>query len=385
MKIAVLTTELAGYTNACLRSLFDLEDTELLVSRRRPVEAAPYDDEQFGWLDNQFTLDGASPDSALLLDRLERFRPDVLLVGSWHMRAYRAACRGFAARCLRVLFMDNPWLGTVRQWLGVAVAPWYIQRSFDAVFLPGERQEQFARRLGFRGPSIIRGAYSCDWDKFAAVHAARTRSGRIQPRRFLFVGRHVAEKGVDTLAAAYRAYSVSGGEPWPLDVYGVGPLSRVFEGLTGVIMHGFVQPSDLPGAFARAGCLVLPSRFDPWPLAVHEATSAGVPVLASSACGSSVELVQDGHNGLVFDPGSSQELHDVLARFSALPDAVRRAMSDSSFEMSKRFTPRQWAVHLRGRLEELSRARRNQPRSGVSDPSWRGTASPGGLAGPSDA
>jgi glycosyltransferase involved in cell wall biosynthesis len=358
MKVAILASELAGYTSACFKVLSGLVERQLFLCRRRAVAAAPFDDRQFGWCNDELTFDGAAPDAGLLLDRLERYQPDVLLVCSWHLPAYRAACRRFACRSVRVLFMDNPWLGTARQWLGVAIAPWYIQRSFDAVLLPGERQEQFARRLGFRGRTIIRGGLSCDRESFAAAYAARSGAGT-PPQSFLFVGRHAFEKGVDTLATAYKAYRARSDPSWTLDVYGVGPLTRVFQGLPGVTMHGFVQPAGLPDAFARAGCLVLPSRFDPWGVVIHEATSAGLPVLASSACGACVELIQDGHNGLLFEPGDAAELQTVLTRFSALPDAARRAMGDASFEISKRFTPRQWAVHLHGRLEELCRARRS--------------------------
>ncbi len=51
-----------------------------------------------------------------------------------------------------------------------------------------------------------------------------------------------------------------------------------------------------------------------WSLAIHEMTSAGLPILCSRQCGGSVELVQDGYNGLLFDAGDI----DTLAGFFQL-------------------------------------------------------------------
>jgi glycosyltransferase involved in cell wall biosynthesis len=63
-----------------------------------------------------------------------------------------------------------------------------------------------------------------------------------------------------------------------------------------------LQPSELKPVMAHAGAFVLASTFDPWPVVVLEAAASSLPILVSSACGSGVELVVEGVNGLRFDP-----------------------------------------------------------------------------------
>ena len=83
---------------------------------------------------------------------------------------------------------------------------------------------------------------------------------------------------------------------------GVGPLADTIGSIDGVDMLGFVQPDEMPSVFARAGCLVLPSRHEPWAVVIHEAASAGLPVVCTRACGASTRLVLDGLNGAVVSP-----------------------------------------------------------------------------------
>ena len=73
--------------------------------------------------------------------------------------------------------------------------------------------------------------------------------------------------------------------------------ARHLVGVHGVEMLGFVQPDDLPAVLERAGCLVLPSRFEPWGVVVHEAAAAGLPIVCTPVCGAATRLVLDGYNG----------------------------------------------------------------------------------------
>ena len=196
---------------------------------------------------------------------------------------------------------------------------------------------------------ILWGLYTCDHPAFASIAASR--SGDL-PERFLFTGRLVPEKGVDVLAAAYAAYCESSVEPWPLLVCGSGPLATAFRGVPHVEHLGFVQPGDIGSVYARAGCLVLPSRFEPWGVAIHEATSAGLPVICSSACGASSRLVLDGFNGAVVSAGDSGELAGALARI-ADPSTDRAALSRHSAALSRQYTPQRWAGYLTERVAWL--------------------------------
>ena len=90
-----------------------------------------------------------------LLRVLQRFAPDVTLIVGWDVDAYRRVARSMRSETIRVLCTDNQWLGTARQWLGIASSPWYLHGSFDRMFVPGERQRRFARQSSPRESTLV--------------------------------------------------------------------------------------------------------------------------------------------------------------------------------------------------------------------------------------
>lgn len=286
------------------------------------------------------------PDEELLLRQLEEFQPDVLIVNSWHIPVYMKAARKWRGRALRIVVMDHQWLGTPKQWLGRVTRQLFIQPAFDAAFLPGDEQAVFARHLGFEQHEIIVGLYSCD-DPFF--------TGPQDPPRnsFLFTGRLVEAKGVDVLAEAYRRYRASSADPWPLKVAGMGQLDAELKAIEGVELLGFVSPDDLPGVMQGSGCLVLPSRFEPWGVVLQEAAASGQAVICTSACGGASRLVLDGYNGRVVTADRVDELAAAMSWVTSADPEHRLAMSRRSSELARQYTPKRWAEHLTDRCLEL--------------------------------
>jgi glycosyltransferase involved in cell wall biosynthesis len=352
MKVAVLWTKLSGYLNSCLHALAQIPDVELLVSYEAPAADAPFRADQFRWLTNVYSYQG-SPRESGLLPLLRSFNPDLLVVASWHLPAYRAACRELQGRAVRVCCMDNQWEGTLKQWIGAATAPWFVQRLFDVAFVAGERQSVFAGKLGFSQDRIWRGLYACDLNRFAASYEYRRARNGQSSGSFLCVGRLSPEKGFDTLLAAYKLYREQQTNPWPLLVAGEGPLRKQLEGVPGVKLLGFIQPDELPDIFSRAGCFVLPSHWEPWGVAIHEAAASGLPIICTSSCGAAVHLVQDGDNGYLTESGNVQGLARAMRRFTNLDEPERKAMGEASHLLSLQFSPERWARYLHERSLEI--------------------------------
>jgi glycosyltransferase involved in cell wall biosynthesis len=342
MRILVLWTQLSGYMRACLDRLGQMPGVELHVVSMPPDPNATFEDHEVTpaaatcyWLTPTFDLPA-------LHDRLQ---PDLLVVCSWHIGIYRRVAR--RSRALRVLAMDNQWHGTVKQRLGVAVSPWLLRRTYDRALVPGDRAAQFASRLGFLQDAIWRGSYCGDVAAFLPDPHDRVSTRR----RFLVVGRLVAEKGADVLMDAYFRYRAAVAEPWSLTVCGTGPLASLVRNGPGVEHHGFVQPSELPRLFHDAGAFVLPSRFEPWGVVLHEACTAGLPIVSSSSCGAVPALVEDHWNGFVVEPGSVESLASALRRVHHLDNGQRDDMGRRSTEVARRYTPERWAQTLVARLE----------------------------------
>lgn len=353
MRIAVLWYGLSDYLNACLKELAAREGVELFVSHQQPVEAAPFAQDQFSWIENQIMW-RSDKELATLEDRLRQFAPDVLLFSGWAVPAYRNAAKKYSGKCLRVMGFDNCWLATRRQKLATLISPWYVRPLADFVWLPGERQATFAKKLGFRQQHILRGLYTCDQPKLESIYLSRTRNQSALPRAFVYVGRLVPEKGIATLVEAYEAYRKTCKDPWPLICCGTGPLRSQFENRPGIQIEGFLQPQALRAKLADAGCLVLPSNFEPWAVVVHEAAAAGFLILASESVGASVHLVQDAYNGYLFERGNASQLAALMADVTSLTDVQRNQMSQASHSLSLQFTPRRWADTLLQAAERFS-------------------------------
>lgn len=92
-----------------------------------------------------------------------------------------------------------------------------------------------------------------------------------------------------------------------LDIAAHGPLEREMEALAGDLgIAGAVRflgkRDDVPDLLAEADCFLLTSDYEGCPYTVLEAMAAGVPVVAARV-GGVPELVEDGVEGILFEPG----------------------------------------------------------------------------------
>ena len=344
VRIAIMWTQLSGYFNACIKELALNENVDLFVSNELPSEDAPYEQESFSWIKERYQWT-THPNGSELLTRIEKFSPDIILCSGWNVDEHRYVLKKFKNKAVRLISLDNLWRSTLKQRIGSYISRYYLHPICDALFVAGERQAIFARKLGFAQSKILRGVLSCDHDKFSAIYFER-KELLVEPKAFVFIGRLVPEKGLDVLLEAYAKYRKLATNPWPLKCYGTGPLKSMLEETEGIELNGFCQPENLPKELLGASCLVLPSKFEPWALVVHEATSAGMAVICTEAVGASVHLVQKGYNGYIVETGSVVELTDSLLNYSLLSSAERNEMGARSYQMSLQFTPQRWARTL---------------------------------------
>jgi glycosyltransferase involved in cell wall biosynthesis len=234
-----------------------------------------------------------------------------------------------------VMAIDTPMKydarGRFRQWAG-RMKLRRLLGEIDRIIVPGERSWQYARFLGFDESQIRRGVYGFDYERFGPLLERRLSRPGGWPKRFLFAGRYVPQKGIDVLLEAYAIYRRRHvADAWPLTCSGTGPLIDQVRRATeagGVEDAGFVQPQDQPALWAECGAFVLSSRYEPWGVVVAEACAAGLPVVCTEACGASVELVRSHYNGLTVATGDANDLARGLsvihAAYDRLPEMGRR-------------------------------------------------------------
>jgi glycosyltransferase involved in cell wall biosynthesis len=296
---------------ACWKALAAAGGVDLSVVALRPSAhggLAPYSDSIVAGLDCRLLGDREARDEQWVAALVAERRPEVIVIPGWVLPAYMKLPNHPALRDKRfVMTMDTPLRWTVRQRLARVKIGSFLDRM-DRVVVPGERAWQYARFLGFAEQKIRRGLYGVDFANLERLHGERAALAGGWPRKFLYVGRYVREKGIDVLVAGYEKYRDSVSDPWELTCCGSGPQAGLLSGVPGVTDAGFVQPADQAAVWRGHGAFVLASRFDPWPLVVVEACAAGLPVVCTEACGSGVELVRPHYNGMTVAGGSAARL-----------------------------------------------------------------------------
>ncbi len=171
----------------------------------------------------------------------------------------------------------------------------------------------------------------------------------------LFVGRLGAEKGVLSLARAWR-----GLDGPVLRIVGDGPVrdevAALAEAAGRVELLGRRPREEIFDLMKGARFLVFPSEwYEGFPMTIAEAFACGVPVLASGL-GSLEEIVTDGVTGRLFPPGKEDRLREVVAWAVAHPDNLARMGRNARREYEERYSG---DVHYRRMMEiyEMARSR----------------------------
>jgi glycosyltransferase involved in cell wall biosynthesis len=124
---------------------------------------------------------------------------------------------------------------------------------------------------------------------------------------FLFVGRLSSEKGVDVLVHAFAKLADAA-----LQVAGTGPEAQLLQGVAGLTALGALTGEQVRQQMTASTALLLPSIwYENFPRTLVEAFGCGLPVIASRI-GALAELVTDGVNGLLFEPGNAYDLADKM-------------------------------------------------------------------------
>ncbi|MEF8787493.1 MAG: glycosyltransferase [Planctomycetota bacterium] len=188
-----------------------------------------------------------------------------------------------------------------------------IYRQVDAFIAPSQFMKDKMQELGFRG-RFVRLPYFLDADDFSPSHCPES-------RRIVYFGRLAPEKGLFTLLDAMQGLDLH------LEVVGRGPLEKPLErkvardGLDNVSFEGFQQQAELRRTIAGCRFAVVPSIwYENYPVSVMEAFALGKPVVGADI-GGIPELIGD-DRGLLFEPGSAEDLQGAMQRLSSDPGRV---------------------------------------------------------------
>ena len=106
-----------------------------------------------------------------------------------------------------------------------------------------------------------------------------------------------------------------------------------------VKMCGWVEGEKKIELFNKADAFILPSYKEGLPVSIIESMTYGLPIL-STRVGGIPELVEDGKNGILFEPGDKDAMKRAIDKLLN-NENLRSEMSMSSKEMSKKYLPQQ--------------------------------------------
>jgi glycosyltransferase involved in cell wall biosynthesis len=150
----------------------------------------------------------------------------------------------------------------------------------------------------------------------------------------LFAGRLSEEKGLGTLAGAWRRL---GGKPL-LKAAGDGPMAATLEGVPGVERLGRQAHDGVLRLMREASFLVFPSLcYENLPMSILEAFACGLPVIASRL-GAMAEVVEDGRTGLLFNPGDAGDLAAKVEWATSHPAALGQMRREARAEFEAHYT-----------------------------------------------
>ena len=351
MKVAICWGGFSGYMAACWRELASRPGIDLLVFNFGKQIGYSFDQSLLQGLNVRF-LPNDHPDPASELRKMIlEHGAEVVSLSGWMFKSYVQLAADPQLRHIPMITVnDTPLLRTWRQRLARYRYQSYLKRM-SRVVVPGERGFQLAKYYGVPESKIRRAMYGVDYAAFAPLLEQRLALPE-WPRRFLFNGRYVAVKAMDVLMDAYRGYRKRVSDPWGFTFCGAGEFQYLIKDQEGVEDTGFVQPAELAKYMVKSGVLVMSSRYDAWPLALVEACSAGLPVICTEICGSSVELIRSHYNGMTVATEDADALMRGLIwaheQHANLPEMGRRAQA-----FAAAYSAQAWADRWVAMLNEL--------------------------------
>lgn len=211
---------------------------------------------------------------------------------------------------------------------------WALQRACRVIAVSDFLARQLELGYGYPARDVLVCDMGVDTERFAppdghgkaALKAAQGMTEAVP--HIVYVGSFTEHKGVEDLAEAL-AIMADDGVVYRATLVGDGPLRAPVQGRLRplgdrVRLMPSVAHSQLPALLGSADVLALPSRREGVGLLVClEALACGAPVVAARA-GGLVELVVDGVNGALVEPGDPMGLARALSKVCADPETLAR-------------------------------------------------------------
>ena len=339
--ICIAWDGLASYSEAAIRKFIETTEEDVAIVAILPTVPKTTDDAIAGvkinWIKRAY--------GGTLSEVVGRC-PDVLLVDGWFQPVFnRFTCEVRRGGGRVIAMQDNQFEFNWK------LLPWIVRFNlcfrwrYAAYMVPGKCTAKLLHWCGVRDKYIGRSLYTADPEVF-------TNGGPLECRKkkMLYIGRFIGLKNVMAMISAFSDFAARHAE-WELHCYGQGILQPEMERLISerqcrqIVIHKFVQPSELAGLYKDARVLVLPSFWDHWGVVVHEAALSGCAVLLSDRVGAGWNLSTK-KNGVLFSPYKKKSLEHAFDEIAGWDDNAWRTAQEESLRIAKTISPTMFAEEL---------------------------------------
>ncbi len=272
---------------------------------------------------------------------LRELRPDAVLLTGWHVWPLVQMLIAARRAGIPVVMRGESNALRARPRHVRALHRWLLGQC--AAFLPiGQASRAFYKGYGVADAQLFDAPYCVDNTRFAQ-QAAQCEPQRAELRArwaipadavcFCYAGKLEPKKRILDLLQALKLAIPASSRRLHLLVIGTGELMAQAQAFAAehklpVTFAGFLNQSEIPGAYVAADALVLPSDFgETWGLVVNEAMACGRAALVSDRVGCAADLIVPDETGAVFPFGDTAGLARALVDM-AQDSARLRAMGE---------------------------------------------------------
>ena len=305
-------------------------------------------------------------DNPHIIEAIEKFSPDALLVYGWSFKSHLNVLRYFKNKITvffrgdSTLLDEHGFLASIKRNLFLR----WVYRHVDVAFYVGKNNFDYFRKAGLKKRQLVLAPHVVDNERFECntvdckINAALFRQKLQIPQGdlvLLYAGKLETVKNPAIIPEAFTLAQLN--HNVHLVMVGNGVLEKELKDRysqhPGIHFMDFQNQLLMPSVYEMADVFVLSSKSETWGLSVNEAMANGKAAIVSDKCGCAIDLVENEVNGYIFDVTNITDLKDKIQAIFKSGERLQK-MKEKSRNKIKVFSLERLALVIEKKINELS-------------------------------